>query len=1031
MQMHITPNNKLASIGTVGLLFLAGIAGMVFLLPVNSAHAASPVVTISTAKSGVLTAVTSIATGKAVVITGTGFSPAAIITITTAVGTNTVAWLTAGTCTTSNGGTGTSNSLTTTTAGPSKCLTTTASGTFEVGVTVPVLPGGANTVTVSDGSLTGTATLTITASVSVTYTGNNFGFPEESISPTIAVTGFASGESVSFATPMWTLSPAASCTTGTTVGSFGKCSVATGATNVAETNGGAKTITATGSTSGLSATTTYTVNPWAAFYNAPTGATTFAFLGNAPTSLLVEAHGLPAGSIGANSITVGGVATSHAGVTIGSSGAIAGAGAQIVLSPTANVPFGPASVVIAGVTFSYAAGNIEFGAGAWSGVLISSIAGTGGAGTGVAVTDASSYKPGGYSASATSPAPQTSEIGIFGYGFVSGQVVVVTAPVGAGAFGVLTSSLTPNGNGAFFETASLADTAWSTALTPGSAASYTVGITEAGGPSNILSPSFGISPWTSTGPTVDYTSTISETGHGFGFTDVLTTTVAGSGLISGGAGFGTCTAVAGTCSTVAGVVPDLASGSQTVTVSGSVTGATATTTATYDINVGTATQTDLSLVTGGAGQTTILRTGAGYGIHGLAANTAYNIVWNAISGSTVVGTFTSTSTGGIPIPGVQVTIPSDSSGIHIFDITTASGASATWGQHLGGDFTPTEAPLSSTYTSQFGDLLFQNVAILSSSPSVATIGSPESIFGTGLAAGQSYVIAIGTGAGTVALTAPAIGTFTATSAGAVPSNVAISLTDTASTTETGTVMYFSVQTAAHFGTTTASDAYAKFVLAANANLNMTSAPPGHSVTLTAHALNSGGVYDIVFNYIQSPIVATSYTGTIVGVVAPNAFGAATANFNTPLGATPGTYVVTLVVATAGGGGLSAGSQVLDNPLSLTVGGTSGTCTNEGTSCMGLSGTPAVTTSGGNKVITATFSNNSNAPQTAYIYGVVHNALGQTVAYTTATVSPNAGASASGQLVLFGLAPGSYSVTLFAVSTSGVALSTTSTVSVTV
>jgi len=99
--------------------------------------------------------------------------------------------------------------------------------------------------------------------------------------------------------------------------------------------------------------------------------------------------------------------------------------------------------------------------------------------------------------------------------------------------------------------------------------------------------------------------------------------------------------------------------------------------------------------------------------------------------------------------------------------------------------------------------------------------------------------------------------------------------------------------------------------------------------------------------------------------------------------------------------------------------------------MGLSGTPAVTTSGGNKVITATFSNNSNAPQTAYIYGVVHNALGQTVAYTTATVSPNAGASASGQLVLFGLAPGSYSVTLFAVSTSGVALSTTSTVSVTV
>jgi len=78
-----------------------------------------------------------------------------------------------------------------------------------------------------------------------------------------------------------------------------------------------------------------------------------------------------------------------------------------------------------------------------------------------------------------------------------------------------------------------------------------------------------------------------------------------------------------------------------------------------------------------------------------------------------------------------------------------------------------------------------------------------------------------------------------------------------------------------------------------------------------------------------------------------------------------------------------------------------------------------------------YTNNSNAPQTAYIYGVVHNALGQTVAYTTATVSPAAGASQTGQLVLFGLAPGTYSVTLFAVSTSGTALSTTTNVSVTV
>jgi len=99
--------------------------------------------------------------------------------------------------------------------------------------------------------------------------------------------------------------------------------------------------------------------------------------------------------------------------------------------------------------------------------------------------------------------------------------------------------------------------------------------------------------------------------------------------------------------------------------------------------------------------------------------------------------------------------------------------------------------------------------------------------------------------------------------------------------------------------------------------------------------------------------------------------------------------------------------------------------------MGVSGTPSVTKSGGNTLITASFTNNSNAPQTAYIYAVVHNALGQTVAYTTATISPSAGGTQAGQLVLFGLAPGTYSATLFVVSTSGTALSTTSNVSVTI
>jgi hypothetical protein len=91
----------------------------------------------------------------------------------------------------------------------------------------------------------------------------------------------------------------------------------------------------------------------------------------------------------------------------------------------------------------------------------------------------------------------------------------------------------------------------------------------------------------------------------------------------------------------------------------------------------------------------------------------------------------------------------------------------------------------------------------------------------------------------------------------------------------------------------------------------------------------------------------------------------------------------------------------------------------------------VQTLGSNKVLVATFTNNSNAPQTAVVYAVVRNAAGQTVYYTTATISPTAnGGQAQAQLVLFGLPAGTYSVSLFSTSTGGIAISGTTTVPVT-
>jgi hypothetical protein len=62
---------------------------------------------------------------------------------------------------------------------------------------------------------------------------------------------------------------------------------------------------------------------------------------------------------------------------------------------------------------------------------------------------------------------------------------------------------------------------------------------------------------------------------------------------------------------------------------------------------------------------------------------------------------------------------------------------------------------------------------------------------------------------------------------------------------------------------------------------------------------------------------------------------------------------------------------------------------------------------------------------------VHNSAGQTVYYTTATITVAAGGSATAYDVIAGLPSGTYSVTIFAVSTSGTAISTSSTVTVTI
>ena len=111
--------------------------------------------------------------------------------------------------------------------------------------------------------------------------------------------------------------------------------------------------------------------------------------------------------------------TTHA-VTPGTSGTFNG----LVVSPTANVPYGLASVVIGGITFSYAAGNILAKRSAaantnyWGGALISSIIRYHCVTTGVASTASPATSQDRSQHPRQAQHPQQNQIGFFGYGFV-------------------------------------------------------------------------------------------------------------------------------------------------------------------------------------------------------------------------------------------------------------------------------------------------------------------------------------------------------------------------------------------------------------------------------------------------------------------------------------------------------------------------------------------------------------------------------------------------------------------------------------
>jgi len=502
-------------------------------------------------------------------------------------------------------------------------------------------------------------------------------------------------------------------------------------------------------------------------------------------------------------------------------------------------------------------------------------------------------------------------------------------------------------------------------------------------------------------------------------------------------------------------MPDLAAGSQNLVATGALSGAIVTSTGaiTYDPRIDnqpatTATQA-LSSVAGTAGSTTILRTGTNFGAHGLYANTAYQIVWNEESNTPgtsgkVLASFTSTATGGIPVPGVQFAVPADTSGIHIIGLerTSTPGTSFQFADNgLSGAavYTDSDSALGATFQTNFGDMLFNLGTSLIATPTVANVGGTVAISGTGLQANTLYDLSLNIAGGSPPSTCTTPGStisgqFTSTSSGTVPSGVSLGITDmpTASGLEQGTLYCVFAQTPANFGPSGSVAGTSQFLLEASANLNATSGPIGHNFIETAHGLNANTGYNILFAPYQCG--SSSICGTVVGAILSNAQGAGSATFTIPsavqsgAGSSPtntgSTYTIQLQKT-----GTSSG-VALAIPPTFTVSSTSITSCNT-TTCMSASGSPQVIQINQNKAVQTSFTNTSNAPVTAIVYAVVHNAAGQTVAYSTATVTANAGATATAYDVLFGLAPGTYSVTIFATSTGGTAISSTSTVTVTV
>jgi len=482
---------------------------------------------------------------------------------------------------------------------------------------------------------------------------------------------------------------------------------------------------------------------------------------------------------------------------------------------------------------------------------------------------------------------------------------------------------------------------------------------------------------------------------------------------------------------------DFPGGSYSVNASGSTPGNWAVTTNELTIlpiqaesgGVPGATISALSINSGNAGQAVALLSATSGGIHGLDANTAYTIMWD---GSSNVGTFTSTASGEVPV-GVSFTVPAGTAGFHIVDIQ-ASGVSAIYANQLipeqqWGAIVALGPPV------QAEDLLFYLIPILSATPSLVGATESATVVGAGLPSSTLLYI--------VGPNAVSYASFTSTSTGGVPSGVTFTVPAMPTYTncpphvvppnncnqggELGTLITWIIENSA-----SQEVGELQYVYGAGASLSASSGSAETSITITANGLNvpavpngvaatSDSPYDVVFNCIPNVNQPDTCTGIpsgttpgnlIVGALIPNSLGAASTTITIPATATSGTYVIQVVGQT--------GKWALAIPVTFTVGAPSGIGVNTLTP-----GSPSQSTLNGQPDIQLTYTSTLTSSSINIVgYAVVTNALGQVVLYTTSETTLAASGSQTLYFVLAGLPAATYTVTIYAISSTGLVVSTT-------